>query len=158
MDDLLALYVHNGCRFFYNLNCNMILIFKSRISQNFVVIRLQVFIVNLWTFQSFPFSGLNFNVNIFIFSSLMTSNILYKMYFKSKKKVKFLLSNCCNKGRALFLSTTVGALWIQWLPYPNSHKFVFYVNTEISFKALRKSYLRFQSRSLDFINDHATLK
>jgi hypothetical protein len=107
MDNLLALYVHNGCRFFYDLNCNMILIFKSRISQNFVVIRLQVLIVNLWTFQSFPFSGLNFSVNIFIFSSLMTSNILYKTYFKSRKKIKFSLSNCCNKGHALFLSTTV---------------------------------------------------
>jgi heme/copper-type cytochrome/quinol oxidase subunit 3 len=85
----------------------MISIYKSNICQNFVVIRLQVLIANLQTFQSFPLSRLNFGVNIFIFSSLMTFNILYKTYLKSKKKIKFSLSNCCNKRHALFLSTTV---------------------------------------------------
>ena len=94
MDDLLALYVHNGCGFFYDLNCNVISIFKSSICQNSVVIRLRVLrvIVNLGTFQSFPLSKLNFSFNIFIFSSMMTSNILDKRYFKPKKNVKFLSS------------------------------------------------------------------
>ena len=107
IDNLLALYVHNRCKFFYNLNCNVISIFKSSICQNSVVTRFQVLIVNLWIFQSFPLSRLNFSLNIIIFSSMMTSNILYKTYFKPKKNIKFSSSNCCNNGHALFLSTIV---------------------------------------------------
>ena len=100
----------------------MISISKSSICQNSVVIGPQVLIANLQTIQSFSLSGVNFGSNIFTLSSMMTYNTLYKTYFNPKKNIKFSSSNCCNKGHALFLSTTVVPskefLWISnWIKF-----------------------------------------